>query len=94
VSDSTTHPCGVCECSDGTLTGCCHGTGPAAYRVEEGDKTLLVCTRCILSIHTKREILLTKETPAGPFLKFDFLGAASLALRFAVEQKEKNDDSA
>lgn len=56
-------------------------TAPVAYTVVRGGKQFNVCTRCNLSDDEIVALLVNRETPAGPFVEYDAIGAVCLCSR-------------
>ena len=82
-------PHGRCECDGGQ---CCHGQGPAAYRVTRKGRRMIVCTRCDLGSDTDKGLLVTKEDNVRVYEDFDPLGALCLIYLFAEQEESKHDD--
>lgn len=53
---------------------------PVAWEVTRDGERVKLCTRCAFSYDKDKLPLFDKNTPSGPFLEFDALGAMIVAL--------------
>ena len=94
MSETTDHPAVErgCECTDcGAMSRCTHDDAPVAFLVERDGERLRVCTRCDLSDDTKLETLVDADTPAGPYMDYDPLGAITLSGEFNESKSDRED---
>ena len=68
---------GLCQCRQGCQ--CEAQAGPAAYHVTRGGLAMRVCTYCILSSDTNRELLVTWEDNPDTLGRYDAPGTILIA---------------
>ena len=80
---------GVCECRDGCQ--CAGVGGPAAFEVVRVNRTLRVCTRCLLSGDTERRLLVTAADKREPWASYDALGFFVITQRLLLAERESKE---
>lgn len=76
-------PFGECECRDGCQ--CALRPGPAAFAAVRNGRKVKLCTRCdVSSDKPTLELLVQRDTPIGPFLEWDGLGALAIGLEIKL----------